>query len=249
MGALPLHWTDPARTFTSLEISVIKSRAFFGVADDETIELTAFDTRKKVSVAYVRNLDDQVRLMVEADRRSDVAGVYTCFNRLHPGLFARIGEGKWIPFATRASDHDVTHVRAVYLDFDAKRPRDISASDDEKRAAYDASLACEQWLASELGDDCLARGDSGNGYSLFIALEPVPPSDMTRTKIDRFLKAVSAKFGTDRVKIDQTVSNPARLCPAFGTRKRKGVDCAERPHRGTFFICRPIARRVPIEAL
>jgi hypothetical protein len=241
--------TDPARTFTSLELSVIKARAFFGAADDETIEFTLFDTRKKVSVAYVRSLDEQVRLMVEADRRADVTGVYTCFNELHPGLFARIGEGRFVPFASRASDNDVVRVRAVYLDFDAARPRDISASDDEKRAAYDASLSCEQWLARELGDDCLGRGDSGNGYSLFIAVDPVPPSDTSRARIERLLKAASAKFGTERVKIDQSVANPARLCPAFGTIKRKGVDCAERPHRGTFFICRPIVRRVPIEAL
>lgn len=234
----------------SLEISVALFRKFMFVEPDATVELTAFDSRKKVHVAYARTEADHVRLAREADARSDVKGVYTVFNTIHNGLYARNGAGWWVPFASRASDNDVTQIVAVYLDFDAQRPRDISATDDEKRAAYDASLACETFLARELGgDDCLGRGDSGNGYALFIALVPTIPSPETRAKTDRFLKAIAKRFGTDRCKVDTAVSNPARLCPAFGTRKRKGIDCVERPHRSTYFSSRPTIRRVSVEAL
>jgi hypothetical protein len=234
----------------STEINAALFRRFMVVGPADTVELTLFDSRKKVSVAYARTEADHIRLMRDADSRSDVSGVYTVFNRIHDGLYARIGEGKWTPFASRASDNDVTQVVAVYLDFDCVRPRDISSTDGEKAAAYDVSKACEEFLATALGgDECLGRGDSGNGYSLFVALKPVMPSDDTRKRIERFLKAMAVKFNTPRVKVDATVCNPARLCPAFGTRKRKGVDCRERPHRGTFFSCRPIVRRIPIEAL
>ncbi|MFA4900887.1 MAG: hypothetical protein WC563_15320 [Brevundimonas sp.] len=234
----------------SLEVSVSLFRRFMLAAPEATVELTAFDARKKVHVAYARSEADQVRLSREADARSDISGVYTVFNHIHDGLYARIGENRWVPFASRSSDNDVTRIVAVYLDFDAQRPRDISATDDEKRAAYAASLACEAFLAKELGgDDCLARGDSGNGYALFIALQPTAPGPETRAKTDRFLKAMAKMFGTDRCKVDTAVSNPARLCPAFGTRKRKGIDCTDRPHRGTYFSCRGEVRRIPIEAL
>jgi len=234
----------------SLDVTVALFRRFMLVVPDATVELTAFDSRKKVHVAYARSEADQVRLSREADARGDISGVYTVFNHVHDGLYARIGENRWVPFASRASDNDVTRIVAVYLDFDAQRPRDISSTDPEKRAAYDASLACEQFLAKELGgDDCIGRGDSGNGYSLFIALQPTVPAPDTRAKTDRFLKAMAKKFGTDRCKVDTAVSNPARLCPAFGTRKRKGIDCKDRPHRGTYFSCRSEVRRVSIEAL
>lgn len=233
-----------------LDINVSLFRRFMLAAPDATVELTAFDSRKKVTVAYARSEEDHVRLLREVDARSDISGVYTVFNRVHDGLYARIGENRWVPFASRASDNDVTQIVAVYLDFDAQRPRDISATDDEKRAALDASLACEEFLARELGgDDCLGRGDSGNGFSLFVALQPVAPSPDVRAKTDRFLKAMAAKFSNDRCKVDTAVSNPARLCPAFGTTKRKGIDCKDRPHRETFFICRPIVRRIPLEVL
>jgi hypothetical protein len=234
----------------SLEVCAALFRRFMLVSPDDTVELTLFDSRKKVSVAYARSEADQVRLMREADARADVSGVYTVFNRIHDGLYARIGDGRWVPFASRASDNDVTAVVAVYLDFDCVRPRDISSTDDEKRAAYDASFECEQFLSTAFGTDwCLGRGDSGNGYSLFVALDPIAPSDDTRKRIEKFLKAMASKFNTPRVKVDSSVCNPARLCPAFGTRKRKGVDCESRPHRGTHFCCRGSVVRLPIEAL
>lgn len=234
----------------SLEIGVALFRRFVMVEPDATVELTAFDSRKKVHVAYARSEADHVRLLREVDQRKDFSGVYTVFNHIHPGLYARIGANQWVPFASRASDNDVIQIVAVYLDFDASRPRDISSTDDEKREAYDASRACETYLAKELGgDDCLARGDSGNGYSLFLALQPVPPSADVRGKTDRFLKAMAKQFGTERCKVDTAVSNPARLCPAFGTTKRKGIDCSERPHRRTYFSCRPVVRRIPVEEL
>jgi hypothetical protein len=176
--------------------------------------------------------------------------VYTCYNELHEGLHARHGEGRWLQGISRASDNDVTRIRAVYLDFDAERPRNISSSDREKRAAYEASFACERYLSSALGDDLpLGRGDSGNGYSLFIAIDPIPTSPDTRRRVELLLKAISLKFSVPGVKVDTSVGNPARLCPAFGTQKKKGVDTPDRPHRPTYFSCRHIVRRVALEVL
>lgn len=240
-------------TITSAESSVLAFRRFFGVADKETLEITRFDRQGTPSVAYVRDLESQMRLLWDSDRQRDVTGVYTVFNTLHEGLHARYGERTFVKGRGmhRASDADVTHIRGVYLDFDVVRPREISATDAEKQAALDISQECEAFLASELGThDCLARGDSGNGYALFIALEPFEPNDDSRKRIDRFLRFVADKYSiARRVKVDTSVGNPARLCPAFGTMKRKGHDCPERPHRPTSFACSDTVVRVPVEAL
>lgn len=238
---------DPFADVDSIELNTIQWRRFLDCPADECIELVTFDARKRVSVAYARTVEDHVRLLREADK-GDSTGSYTVFNRIHPGLYARIGEGRWTQYAARASDNDVTAIRAVYLDFDAERPRDISSTDAEKSAAYDAYRACETFLESRLGVQ-LGRGDSGNGYSLFVPLEPITPSKDTKVRIERFLKAMDRRFSGHGVHVDTSVSNASRLCPAYGTRKCKGTDTPERPHRPTFFSCPGIVERLPIEAI
>ena len=242
-GPAPAHMVEPVVSSTEAW------RCYLGCADDETIELTCFDRRGKPVVAYARTVEEHLRLMRQADA-SDCSGCYTLFNRIHPGLYARIGAGRWIPFASRASDNEVSTIRCAYLDFDAVRPRNISSTSDEKRAALDVCLAATDFLVSELGGDrALGFGDSGNGYAVFIRLVPVEPSKGTTAAIARLLRYCGARFDTPGVKVDASVCNPARLCPAFGTLKRKGVDCAERPHRRTFFVCHQEPMPVPLEDL
>jgi len=239
------HFDDP----TAIEFYTILWRKFMRIASDETIELTYFNLKGKPVVAYCRSFADHVRLLTEAERSQDASGVYTIFNELHPGLYARNPEGKWIWGASRASDRDVTLIRAIYLDFDAKRPRAISSSQAERHEAYLAFDGCRTLLRQELGISTFATADSGNGYAIFLAIEPVPPSKETKARIERFTKAIASKFSTERADVDASVTNPARLCPAFGTTKRKGIDCKERPHRMTSICCPHTITPVPIEVL
>jgi hypothetical protein len=233
-----------------LKRSTLDFRRFLALDEAATIEMTAFGGRQKIQVAYVRSVADQLRLLAAAEQQPELKGTYTIFNLIHEGLYARIGENRWIQGAQRASDQEVNELRAVYIDFDAARPRDISSTDSEKAAAWAVAHDCRDFLTEHLKNDtCLGHGDSGNGYSLFIALEPVAPSKETTAKIQRFLKAMAQKFNQPGVKIDVSVCNPARLCPAFGTLKRKGVDCRERPHRMSSFRCSETVTRISLEAL
>jgi hypothetical protein len=198
----------------------------------------------------VRCVADQLRLLEAAEQQSELKGSYTVFNAIHEGLYARIGEGRWVPAAPRTSDQEIVELWAVYIDFDAARPRDISSTDAEKAATREVATAAKEHLAEYFGTtDCFGLGDSGNGYSLFIALEPIAPSKETTTRIQRFLKAIAQQFERPGVKVDASVCNPARLCPAFGTLKRKGVSCPERPHRMTSFRCAEHVSRVSVEVL
>jgi hypothetical protein len=99
------------------------------------------------------------------------------------------------------------------------------------------------------GAGAVGRGDSGNGYFVLLALVPIEPSNETTVKISKLLGLLHRKFGRPGVKIDTSVSNPARLMPAAGTWKRKGWSTAERPHRITSFVCAETITRVPLEAL
>jgi hypothetical protein len=68
-------------------------------------------------------------------------------------------------------------------------------------------------------------------------------------RIHRFLKLLAKEFNTDRVQIDTTVGNTARLMPCPGTWKRKGENKRERPHRRVHFSCHPTVWPVPLEAI
>lgn len=233
-----------------LQRSTLELRRFLSLAETDTIELTSFGGRQRTQTAYARTVEEQLRLLELAERQPELKGSYTSFNLVHEGLHARIGEGRWVPGAQRTTDAEVVELRAVYVDFDAVRPRDISATDAEKARVHEVAANCKARLSSVFGTaDCFGVGDSGNGYALFIALEPTPPTKASTERIQRFLKALATQFERPGVKIDPAVCNPARLCPAFGTMKRKGVNCPGRPHRMTTFYCPENVVRLPLEVL
>jgi hypothetical protein len=242
---------DPCRTYDELELNAFLSRRFFGMADTETIELCAVPPSQKLTpqVAYATNAANCIRLMREAESLPNSTGCYVVPNEIKSGVAARYHLNRWHRADSgRTADHEIERVRVIYIDCDAERVKGVSSTDEEKRAAYDLSLRVEKFIVSRLGDDhALARGDSGNGYAIFVAVEPFEPTKETTERVARFLKALAARFTVPGAKIDPTVFNPARLVPAFGTRKTKGADTPARPHRSTHFICRPTIKRVRLE--
>jgi hypothetical protein len=234
-----------------LELGTGLMRHFLAIAPDEPVELAAF-IQGRVQVAYAHSPEEQVRRLSEVQLRSDFNGAYTLVNGpFNRALLARYAPDCWHrAWNGRVSDADITSLRAAYIDCDPIRPKGISATDDEHRAAQDVCTEMQAWLAKVLGDDSpLGFGYSGNGSFILVALEPRAPSKETTQRIGKFLSLLQRKFGTETVQIDGAVSNPARLMPAPGTWKRKGVGTHERPHRLVSFTCKPTVHRVALEAL
>jgi hypothetical protein len=244
---------DPHRIYDDVELSCLLWRRFFDIAADEPLELVALPPSPKQvpHVAYASSVDDCVRLMREAANIPRATGTYLVPNKIKPAIAARYPRDRWCRAdAGRAADHEIDLVRSIYIDCDAERPKGISATDREKAHARALLRIVEDFLVQKLGDDRpLARGDSGNGFSLFIAVEPFVPSAATSSQVEKLLKALARKFEVTGAKIDTSVFNPARLVPAFGTLKTKGESTDDRPHRSTHFSCRPVVRRVPLEVL
>lgn len=234
-----------------LELNTALVRRFLGIAPEEFIELTAF-VYGRPHVAQCNTEGDQSRLLREADAIRGFNGSYMLVNGpLDPALGARYEPNRWDSgWNGRATDRDVGLLRAVFLDVDPIRPKGISATEEQRSAALEVALSVEDWLARELGGSGpIGHGCSGNGYFILIALDQLAPSVETTRRISRFLDVLQKRFGTEMVKIDRAVANPARLMPAPGTWKRKGRNTPERPHRMTSFVCAPEVRRVPLEAL
>lgn len=250
MSAAP-HLRLVAGERNELETGTVVVRRFLGVGADEPIELTAF-VEGRIHVAHARSQAEHLQLLREGDRLRGCNGLYQLVNGpMDRALLARYEPGRWHrAWNGRATDRDIGTLRAIFLDCDPIRPKGISSTDEQLRQAWTVADAIERWFADLLGDSlAIGHGCSGNGYFTLIAIEPVSPSPETTQRISKLLGLLNKKFGTSTVKIDTSVSNPARLMPAPDTWKCKGTSTDERPHRMTSFSCRSTVRRIPLEVL
>ena len=73
--------------------------------------------------------------------------------------------------------------------------------------------------------------DSGNGGMHLVYGLDLPNDDPSRLLVENFLKAVAERFSDDKVNVDVSVFNAARISKVYGTMACKGDDIPERPHR------------------
>jgi replicative DNA helicase len=195
-------------------------------------EVRAVRRRKgRVYAGYFDNVEAAARA-VAAKVRGDAKGWYTTLNPVTPELLGRVyNRLEDFPAATTA-DHDVTGYRHLLIDPDAVRPAETSSTDAQLAAALGVRDAVAAYLADILGWPApLYSSMSGNGGSLVYRLALLPNDQETVALIKGCLEALGEAFGTAAVKIDQTVSNPARITKLMGTPVRKGDDTPRQPHR------------------
>ncbi len=173
--------------------------------------------------------------LVDAALRFDgKASMFVTLNPVSPALLAR-ANNRVIDDAEHASaDSDVLARKWLFIDCDPKRPAGISSTDEER----DAAVAFMQALVASLMDEgwpAPLTAMSGNGaYALYRVDLPNTP-EITRL-IEGVLKALAARFSSDHVHIDTSVTNAARIVGLIGTTKTKGENHPERPHRRSHLI-------------
>jgi hypothetical protein len=155
-------------------------------------------------------------------------GCYIIPNPVNPALLARCrnrikraGKGE------TTNDKDIIGRRWLLVDCDCIRPEGISTTAAEHEAALERARAVDYHLW-EMKWPKPIFGDSGNGAHLMYRLD-APADDDGKTQ--RILKWLSNLFTDDKVKVDTTVFNPARIWKLYGTLARKGDHTPERPHR------------------
>lgn len=157
------------------------------------------------------------------------AGAYLTMNPANPAVFSRAANRikPAGPKDSTTSDADIVRRRRLLVDFDAKRPANVSASDEEHDAAIDLARRCRASMIAR-GWPAPTLCDSGNGAHLIWEID-LPADDGGLVK--RVLQNLQTDFGTDDIKVDQSVFNPARIVKLYGTLAGKGDDTPERPHR------------------
>jgi putative DNA primase/helicase len=226
---------------------------FVGVGVDEPIELIAFNPKvmrgAEFAVAYGLGVDAVVDLAVSADSGLgylDSDGLYMLSGVIVSGLHARYEPNRWHRCVQRGKDKDIVTRRSVFIDLDPiRQPKDISATDAERAMARKTAGGVVKELTALLGGvGSIGIGSSGNGWQVHIAVS-MDNNDGTMALVQRLNRIMSIKYQTPILDVDESVFNAARLCPLFGTMKRKGFDLKtgpvdqRRPHRRSFFWCAP----------
>ena len=174
--------------------------------------------------------DDFEQLARDAMQLDGAAtGIYITLNELNPALLARspneargLGRGD-----STTSDADVVRRRWLPIDFDPIRPSGISSSDEEHELAIQKARNVHGVLTGAGWSEPILA-DSGNGAHLLYRVD-LPADDDELVK--HVLEALASHFDSDRVTIDRSVHNPARIWKLYGTTACKGADTPDRPHR------------------
>jgi hypothetical protein len=182
---------------------------------------------------------DDVEKAAQAIGKYDgkVPGIFVTANPVKPDLLSR-AENKLKEFAKVTTDDPGVLVRRwLPVDIDPKRESGISSTDRER----DAALALAKKVRAHLTNEGWPGGllvMSGNGAHLWYRIQ-MPNDDASRDLIKRTLEALDAKFTTDKVEVDTSVFNAARIMKVPGTMVCKGDNTDDRPHRRAELLDRP----------
>ena len=200
------------------------------------VEVRALGTWKTRS-GYFDDLDIAASAAAELDRQR--YQVYLNLNEVDRALLARAANriregGKNDP---STADRDVVRRKWLLVDLDPVRPSGVSATDAEKEAARDRAYEIIAYLRSE-GWPEPTVADSGNGFHLLYQID-LPNDKESGELVKGVLEGLAFKFDDEKVKVDKSVHNAARIVRLYGTVCRKGDDFPERPHRRSRILTIP----------
>lgn len=194
--------------------------------DGELFEVRIMGNSKPMS-GYFRDADTLIKAFDTVDLRN--TNVYITLNGLMDALYSRQQANRLLSVKNTTSDKDVEVLNWLFVDLDPERPAGISSTNEELKLSMELAQKVYVYLKG-LGFEEPVKAFSGNGYHLLYRIGLVNNEDNVKL-IKRCLKALSAMFSTDEVKVDTANFNPARICKLYGTLAQKGSNTKDRPHR------------------
>jgi len=163
------------------------------------------------------------------------AGCYVTANPVNPDLLARCSNRTaYTKRGNSTQDYDIVRRRWLLIDCDAVRPAGISSSEEEHKAALEFGSRIREYLAAAGWPEPILI-DSGNGCQMMYQVD-LPVDD--GSTVAAVLASLS-DASTDKVHVDTTTKNLARVWRIPGTFNRKGEDMPSRPHRMDRIISMP----------
>lgn len=234
----------------SLRANAERFLAFLGAGPMGPLELQILGGRRKFEenkYAHPASMQDALRLLQAAEAESPT-GVYVVCNEPDDAVTARAERGVWHVQrkGEATTDADIVARRALFVDVDWARARGTSSTDEDCLRALSGAATIAGRIAEVIPASAIGLGHSGNGGSVFVALDRIPESPAVAALVKEALYCLSLAHTDPRIRadrsarngidIDVSVSDAKRLCPAYGTTKRKGASTEARPHRRTAFV-------------
>ena len=190
---------------------------------------------KEVNAGY---FDDVNKCCAVIEKYNGVVpAIYTNLNPINPALLARAHNRIDDKAGLTAQDADVIKRTWLYLDIDPVRPAGISSTDEE----HNNAIVKAHEINTKQNQEGWSEGiicDSGNGASLLFRID-LPNSDVSTNLIKKVLSAFDFFYSDEKIQIDTSVFNAARIVKLYGTTTKKGDNTKERPHRVSGLISVP----------
>lgn len=154
--------------------------------------------------------------------------IYVTMNPVKPELLARNENRAELTHVT-TTDAEIIRRHWFLIDLDPKRPAGISSTDEELAAAKERAEAIVDWLTS-IGWPEPIQACSGNGWHILYRTDE-PNDDAARVDFEFATKMLSSIFTDDKIDVDTTSFNAARVWKVYGTISAKGSNTTDRPHR------------------
>lgn len=188
---------------------------------------------KKATVSgYFKDVDvmiAQLTPLLENNYQNNNFQAYFALNELDEALYSRQQHDKFMWGALTTKDENITKRKWVFIDFDTKRPKGVSADAKEVATAKKKLAEVYKFLKSE-GFHEPVVAFSGNGWHLHLKVE-MPNDNDHRDLVKAFIDIIALKYSDNNVDIDKSVFNMGRICKLYGTEARKGLNTQERPWR------------------
>lgn len=202
---------------------------------DQVCELRILNTNKGTISGYFNNY--KVLESNAMDYNDKVPGIYITLNPVKKDLLAR-ANNRVNPWARQTtSDADIEYRKWLPIDFDPVRPSGISSTEEEQENARKLAEEVMGYL-KKLGWSEPILANSGNGFHLLYSIN-LPNDDTSRELVKGVLEVLDFKFTNEKVSVDTSTFNAARIWKLYGTKSCKGDHTDERPHRTSEIISSP----------
>jgi hypothetical protein len=208
----------------------------------EVYELRSLGSGKGTISGYYDNAGALARDAALCSQKFEPEGIYLTLNPVRRDLLARSCNALCAYAKHTTGDADIICRHWLILDIDPFRPAGICATEGEHYAARERAIELTKFLR-ERGWPAPLQIDSGNGNYLLYRID-LPNDDSSRDLVRCVLEALAAWFDDERVCIDRTMHNAARIIRVPGTINRKGDNLPERPHRRSKILTAPDSMEV-----
>ena len=178
---------------------------------------------------YYKNIDKLIEDIKPYEELPEEQ-IYFTLNDIDDGCYGRLQSENIVRSPKQTTnDNNITRRSWVLIDYDPVRVAGINATDEEFELAHKKAQQVFSYLRRcGFSDPVICK--SGNGWHTVYKVD-MPNTDEVRDLISNFLQSIALMFTDEKVDIDESVFNAARICKLYGTTAKKGANLPERPWR------------------